>query len=112
VYDVVCVKIVKAFGYVQHLGRITLLVKCDYKERLTREIRFAPGFVSMNSARVLFDIHSEIICKGLVVMPMKGMMFGCLNLFHIMASSKNDYRVHKRSWVDAMKTCCTEHEPS
>ena len=111
-YDVICVKIAKAFCYIQHLGRITSSIKCDYKERLTRQIRLASGFVSMNSTRVLFDIHSEIICKGLVVMPMKGTMFGCLNLFHIMASSKKDYRVHKRSLVDVIKTCYTEHEPS
>lgn len=38
------VKIVKAFGYVQQLGRITLSVERDYKRRLTRLILFAPGF--------------------------------------------------------------------
>ena len=29
--DVVCVKIAKAFGYIQQLGRIMLSVKCDYR---------------------------------------------------------------------------------
>jgi len=78
-------------------GRITLLVKCDYGERPTRLIRFAPGFFSTNSTRVLFGIHSEIICKGFVVTSMKGTTFGCLNLFQVTASLKNDYETHRFS---------------
>jgi len=33
VCDAVCVKILKAFGYVQQLGRITLSIKCDSQEK-------------------------------------------------------------------------------
>ena len=91
---------------------MTLFVKCDCGGRLTRLIRLAPGFFSMNSARVLFGTHSEIICRGSVVTPMKETMLGCLNLFHKMASSKNDYRTHERSRVDAIKICGIEYEPS
>ena len=91
VYDVIRVKIVETFGYIQYLDRVRLPVKCDAKKRLTRLIRFAPGFFSTNSVRVPFGIHSETICKGSVVTPKKGTMFGCLNRFHIMAASKNDY---------------------
>jgi len=94
VYGVVRVKIVKTFGYVQQLGRITLSIKCNYGERPTRLIRFVSGFFSMNSTRVLFGIHSEMICKGFVVTPMKGTTLGCLNLFQVTASLKNDYKTH------------------
>jgi len=45
VCDVICVKIVKTLGYVQQLGRITLLVKYDDRKRLTRLVRFMPGIV-------------------------------------------------------------------
>jgi len=92
VCDVVRVKIVKAFGYVQQLGRIMLSIKYDYREELTRPIRFAPGFFSTNSTRVPFGIHSETICKGFVITPVKGTMFGWFNLFQMMASLKNDYK--------------------
>jgi len=64
---------------------------------LTRLIRFAPGFFSMNSNRVPLGIHSETICKGFFVTPMKGTMFGCLSLFRITASLKNDYKAHRCS---------------
>ena len=91
VYDAVCVKIVETFSHIQYLERITLSVRCDYKKGPTRLIRFALGFFSMNSVRVPFGIHSETICKGSVVTPIKGTMLGCLNRFHITAASKNDY---------------------
>ena len=90
-YDAVRVKINKTFGHIQHLDKITLSIKCNYKKRLTRLVRLASGFFSMNSIRVPFDIHSETICKGFVVTPTKGAMFGCLNLPHMEASSKNHY---------------------
>ena len=86
------VKIAKAFGYIQQLGRVTSAIEWDYRERLTRLIRFAPEFFSMNSTRVPFGIRSEMICKGFVVTPMKGTMFGCLNLFHVTAYLQNDYK--------------------
>ena len=73
---------------------MTLLVKGYDKEGLTRPIRFVAGFFAMNSARVPFGIHSETICKGFVVTPMKGTMFGCRNLFQMIASLKNDYEAH------------------
>ena len=94
---VVRVKIVETFGDIQNLEKMTLSVKCDDKKRLTRLIRFLPGFLSMNSIRVSFGIHSETICKGFVVTPMKGTTFGCLSLFHTTASLKNDYSTHRRS---------------
>ena len=94
-HDAVRVKIVEAFGHIQYLNRITLSIKCNYKKRLTRLIRFASGFFSMNSVRVPFDIHSETICKGFVVTPTRGTMFGCLNPFHMKASSKNHYNAHR-----------------
>ena len=97
VYGVVRVKILETFSYIQQLDKITLSVKCDYRERLTRPIRFVPGFSLRNSVRVPFDIHSETICKGSVVTPTKGTMFGCLNCFHITAASKNDYKAHRCS---------------
>ena len=56
-YSVVRVKIAKAFGYIQQLGRVTLAVKWDYRERPTRLIRFAPGLFLMNSTRVPFGIR-------------------------------------------------------
>ena len=95
VCDIVCVKVVKAFGHVQQLERITFSAKYDYQGRLTRLIRFAPGFFLKNSSKVPFGIHFKTICKGFVVTPMKGTMFGCLSLFHVMASSKNDCRTHR-----------------
>lgn len=61
VYCVVCVNISKAFGHIQHLNGIVSSVECDYEGGLTRLIRFAPGFLSMNSVRVPFVIHSETI---------------------------------------------------
>ena len=91
-YDVVRVKIVETFGYIRYLDRIMLPVKRNDEERLTRLIRFAPRSFSTNSVRVPFGIHSETICKGSVVTPTKGTMFGCLNRFHITAASKNDYK--------------------
>ena len=57
VCDVVCVKVAKAFGHVQQLGRIKFPVKCDYRGRLTRLTRFTPWFFLMNSSKVLFGIH-------------------------------------------------------
>ena len=93
----VCVEIFKAFGYVQQLGRITLSVKCNYRGGLTKPIRFAPAFCATNSIRVPFGIHSQTTCKGSVVTPTKGTMFGCFSFFHIMASLKNDYETHRRS---------------
>ena len=36
-------------------------------------------------------MYSETNCKGLLVTPMKGTMFGCLSLFHTTASLRNDY---------------------
>ena len=90
-YDAVRVKINKTFGHIQHLDKITLSIKCNYKKRLTRLVRLTSGFFSMNSIRVPLDIHSETICKGFVVTPTKGTMFGCLNLPHMEASSKNHY---------------------
>jgi len=106
------VKIAKPFGDIQQLGRVTSSVKCDYRERLTRLIRFAPGFFSTNSTRVPFGIHSEMICRRFVVTPMKGTMFGCLNLFHMTASLQNDYKAHRCSLVEAIKTCRTEYKVS
>ena len=97
VYGVVSVKIVKTFGHIQYLDRIMSPVKHNYDRKLTRLVRFAFGFFSMNSIRVPLDIHSEMICKGSVVTPMKGTMFGCLNLFHMKASLKNDYKAHRWS---------------
>ena len=97
VYSVVRVKIVETFSYIQYLERVTLLVKCSDRKKLTRLIRFVPGFSLTNSVRVPFDIHSETICKGSVVTPIKGTMFGCFNRFHMMAASKNDYRAHRCS---------------
>ena len=94
-YGVVCVKIPKTFGYIQQLGRVTSSVRWGYRERLTRLIRFAPGFFLMNSTRVPFGIHFKTICRGFVVTPMKGTMFGCPNLFHITASLKNDCKAHR-----------------
>ena len=92
VHDVARVKIAETFGHIQYLYRIMLPLKCNDKKRLTRLIRFAPGSFSTNSVRVPFGIHSETICKGSVVTPTKGTMFGCLNRFHITAASKNDYK--------------------
>ena len=97
VCDVVCVKIVKAFSYVYQLGRITLPVKCNCREGLTKLIRLASGFFSTNSIRLPFGIHSETTCKGSVVTPTKGTIFGCLSFFHIAASLKNDCETHKCS---------------
>ena len=58
------------------------------------------------------DTHSERICRGFVGIPMKGTTFGCINLPHITASLKNDYRAQKpRSWFDTIKTCQTGYEP-
>ena len=74
-----------------------LSAKCDFQERLTRPIRLAPGFLSTNSVRVPFGIHSETICRGFIVTPMKGAMFGCLNLFQMMASLQNDCEAHRYS---------------
>ena len=93
-YGVVRVKVVQTFGYIQQLEKVSLSVKRKQKKSLTRLIRFAPGSSLMNSVRVLFDIHSQTICKGSVVTPVKGTMFGCFNLFHMMAASKNDYKPH------------------
>ena len=94
VYDVVCVKIVETFSYIQYLDRIMLPVKCNDKKRLTKLIRFASGFLLTNSVRVPFGIHSETICKGSIVTPTKGITFGCFNRFHMTAASKNDYKAH------------------
>ena len=55
-------------------------------EVLTRRIRSAPGFLPRYSVSVPFGIHSDTNCKGSWVTPMKGTMFGCLNLFHMIAS--------------------------
>jgi len=90
-------KIVETFGDIQQLGKITLSVKYDDRKRLTRLIRSVPGFLSMNSIRVPFGIHCETTCKGFVVTPMKGTMFGCVNLFQVTASLKNDYKAHRCS---------------
>ena len=58
------------------------------------------------------DTHSERICRGFVGIPMKATTFGCINLPHITASLKNDYRAQKpRSWFDTIKTCQTGYEP-
>jgi len=72
-----------------------LSVKCGSRTELTKLIRLVPGFFSINSVRVPFGIHSETICKGFVVTPMKGTMLGCLNLFRIVASLKNDCEVQR-----------------
>jgi len=97
VYGVVHVKIVETFGYVRQLGRITLSVKCDYRRGLTRPIRVATRFLSTNSIRVPFGIHSEMNCKGSVVTPMKRTMFGCLNIFQIAACLENDCSAYRCS---------------
>ena len=73
---------------------MTSSVEGGYRRRLTRPIRLAVGFFVTKSVRVPFGIHSKTICKGFVAMPMKGTMFGCLNIFQITAYSKNDYRAH------------------
>ena len=75
-YDVVCMEIVETFGYIQQLGKITLSVKCNRGEGLTRLIRLALGFFSMNSVRVSLGNHSKTICKGFFVIPIKETMFG------------------------------------
>jgi hypothetical protein len=75
---------------------MTLSIKYDDRRRLTRLIRFAPGFLSMNAFRVPFGIHPETICKGFVVTPTKGTIFGCLNLFRMTASLKNDCEARRR----------------
>ena len=111
-YDVIRVKIVETFSYIQYLDRIMLPVECNDEKRLTKLIRFAPGFFWTNSVRVPFGIHSETICKGSIVTPTKGTIFGCLNRFHITAASKNDYNAHGCSRMDAVKTCSIKHEPS
>jgi len=85
-----------------------LSIKCDHREGLTRPMRFALGFFSTNSVRVPFGIHSRTICKGSVVTPMKGTMFGCLNNRHKMASLENDRECHGCSRVDAIKMCRIE----
>jgi len=69
-------EIVETFGYIQQLGRMTLSVKCDCGEGLTRPIRLALGFFSMYSVRVPLGIHSKTICRGSFVMPIKVTMFG------------------------------------
>ena len=88
-------KEVEPFGYIQQLDRMTLSIGYKYKERLTRLMRSASRSSLTNSARVLFEIHSQTICKGSVVTPMKGAIFGCLNLLHMMAASNNDYKPHR-----------------
>ena len=73
------------------------LCQVRLRGRLTRLIRFAPGFFSMNSTSVSLGTHSEMICNGSVVTPTKGTTFGCLSLFQVMASLKNDYKTHRFS---------------
>ena len=50
-----------------------------------------------NSVRVPFGIDSEIISKASILTPMKGTIFGCLNLFQMTASLENDCSVHRYS---------------
>jgi len=77
-------------------------MKCIYRgKRLTRPILFASGFFTMYFGRVPFGIHSDTICKGSIVTPMKGTTFGCLNLFHMTTSLKNGYGADRCSLVDA-----------
>jgi len=61
------------------------------EEGLTNPIRSALGLLLTYLVRVPFGIYSETNCRGSLVTPMKGMMFGCLNLFQITASLRNDY---------------------
>ena len=42
----VCMEVVETLCHIQQLGKITLSIKCVTGERLTRPIRFAPGFFS------------------------------------------------------------------
>jgi hypothetical protein len=85
------VKIVETFSDIQQLGGMSLHVRRDYREGLTRPTRFTPGFPSTNSGRVPFGIHCKTICKGFVVTPIKGTIFGCLKVLHITAPWKNDW---------------------
>ena len=75
------------------------------KGALTRPTRFAPGFLPTYFVRVPFGIHSDTICRGFAVTPMKETIFGCRNLFHIMTSLKNDYGNHRCSSADTKKRC-------
>jgi hypothetical protein len=110
-YSVVCVKVVETFGDIQQLGRVKLSAKWDYRERLTRLIRFVRGFFSTNSTRVPFGIHPETICKGFIVAPTKGTMFECLNLFRMTGSLKNDCEARRCFLVGAIKMCRIGYEP-
>ena len=68
---------------------ITIAVVTE--EEPTRPTRFASGFAFTYSVSVPFGIHSNTNCIGVLVTPMKGTIFGCPRLFHMMASLKNAY---------------------
>ena len=77
-----------------------IIGRARFQERLTNLIRATPGGLGnrMNLVRVTFDTQlSKMICKGLVVTPMKGIMFGWFSLFHATASLKNDCDARRRS---------------
>ena len=79
--------------------------------RLTRPIRSALGFSLTYFVRVPFGIYSETNCRGFVITPMKGTRFGCLSLFHMTASLRNDYSALS-ILEQREKPCRYEDEPA
>ena len=87
-YNIARVKVREAFGNIVQLPTDLCVRESQQTGRRepTSLSRFASGWPWIYSSRLPPDIQFEISWKGLMVMPRRGRMFGCVRCFHVTAS--------------------------